>query len=279
MKPLLKRSTYHEPFLPISSLNRAITGELKDLRFDRASTQPLLFQYLPEAYQSALPFSTIPKDHDALKPYQKALIEAKNAIPERPSDTFFNALPQHLKERALSILSDPEKLSEAHSFINYITSYHALRDASQQEASDYSIKYRAYLETIHSANNELLKEKNIQERLVDFDVFTNVAQSLGLGKEYSNAFRKSFAPKGAVKLPFSPNLKIQKQQYEAILRQADIERANYFSLYFGERPLSKIWSKVFFADRKKKLREVLGLLKSKPEAVEAVIKELRRAKP
>jgi hypothetical protein len=286
-KPYMAVTTYYTgPSFSSSFWKRELKKELApsgDFSSQQLRAPSLLKKHLPEAYQADLAwrFSTIPKDHDALKPYQTALAEAQNRIPEMPSETFLNDLPPHLKETALPILLDSKKLLEEGSFINYITSHYALEGASAQEGSNYSVKYRAYIETIRTAERDILREQVIQQDLADLKVFRKTAKSLGLLSEFNREFKRWVTQQGTKIVVFSTQPQQQDKQYEKFLRVlfSDDKQSLVFPPTIEERSLYPILLKLFSEDRKKKVQEALGLLKNYPDAVKAVIEELRPPKP
>jgi len=247
------------------------------------SNVELLKLHLPKAYRTTEPFTTIAEDHLALKPYQEALQEAKNRMPEMPSADLLAVLPDKA-EKKLSALRNPQqfKLNDVLDLLYYRGIPGDVPQQFRGKRRDYANLFEAYQKAIDIAERNILRQKVIQQHLDDLRTFRETAKNLGLLSKFNRAFKQSVAQQGKKILPFSTQPPQQDRQYEKLLRAVfadDKQLPQCYPLTTDQRWLYNMLLDLFSVDREKKVKKVLGLLETKPEAVVTVIEELRRAKP
>ena len=221
------------------------------------------------------------KDNPALLARQAKIEEVQQAYPASPSDEL------------LSAIFKPEQKER------FLTAYNGSTIASKQEAADYLLEAETpdkpflkasssefkvnvgkWVEEVGWAKEQLRQETNVQIRLHDLATFRKIAEKAGLLEAFDGACTEYFASTlRADKAKFSLAYQTPIAQYARMFEKITDLKREPVPASLVDYEFFDLFAAVFSENRQKNVKQVLGLLEKSPEAVEAVIKELRRAKP
>jgi len=221
-------------------------------------------------------------DNPALLARQARIAEVQQAYPASPSDPLLNGIFQQ----------DPDKKTQ------FLTAYNGPTIESKQQAANYlleaeipdkdwlkasisqfKINVDEWVKEVDWAKEQFRQETNVQIRLHDLATFRKIAEKAGLLEAFDGACTEYFASTlRADKARFSLAYQTPIAQYARMLEKITGLKRELVPASLVDYEFFGLFKAVFSKNRQKNVKQVLNLLKTKPQAVEAVIQKLKAVK-